>query len=1326
LQVWFIPETNEIFTKYRPFLQKANLYRTPDWSCSYTGHSGLTYLEALEEEKDALQALKKFPSTLEETVCKSVHHSIGKLEEIITKALSDLRDAADTAADNTNNKKSQKEEDTNKASKKSKPVKAPVTKSLLRTYIVKNTTQQGPEYGKSAWVVLPHLASRFHLPTELPNDVKQILEASVKVPKSAQKKKKRYADDEEDEEEEGGYGGGDKEGAAKKKKSKEGDGDGDIEPKKKKKKKEPKPPKEPKLEKPHGPPVTARPLQQVEAQYGEGTMKQGLVEVFKIVQPAGLDVQGILDKAKELGVKVLEGKDKRQLVNALVDDRNFVRLSKGIYTLHCFHPDKVMYSKLPKAKKQKQGRGDGSDGEGENVEGLDKLGRAQRLVKKAKAALSRNKAVMEAATKELEDAKAKLADVKKIKGGSTPAKPVRESIEVPQSKLVQFELTEEQREYKGEPDDRKAMLEHRQTVQALGKELEKKKAKFIEEERDKAEKAYDKQHGDWRAAELAVRKAEEQIDSATKGIEAAEKSLESAEKKLKKEESRVENDVEKDKLKEEREKRRQQKLEEREQRRIEAEAARKYPIEDLELLQDFVLGSSKKKGASSSSAPAVPDVHPPTQKLDKEEGERMGGTLYVADFVSQFTRYLGLRAVSYTDLDGILAQGFAGVAADDNEGTVSSHPLHHLYTRLLTVLLDDIRESGVATALQKRWQSVLSEGTWPEVLRRLVLTAAAEKEEEPHHYPTNAACMAAGMLGFDGAEKLTRDQHLALLCYLCDEVVETDKVRAVLQKREDDVSDAKRDIRGDMAEERKRLRQLMDEEKEEKKRRREEEKAAANDGADANNDNDGKRKKEEEQGKKEENEDPSFELPDHLKEYSGDPDDKKALIQFRQAQQAEKRRLDRERSRWLGDILRAQRAEEARLKEEKDAEKAKVRAREEAEEALALAQEALEEKMERYAVRRLPLGYDRHMRRYWWGLAGHRPAVLVEDSLGTWGIYSTVDDAIKLLKSLDRRGVRELALAQTIERKFEGIEIALRREERVLEKRREEEAAQKEKEALKDRNPPQRQSSRAAKQIEFFKPPAVAVGGGGGGGRQKMSVTTTKLGVTEEQRLEALQDFFSPLDAMSMLQATTTLLELQDAAIDADVPPPANYSSGRWKEWSAAIKAAAKGEAAVGDIDGNKVAQPSAGEFISMIQKRVLELEEALFAVADEPQEDHTEDDIETEEEEEEYDNDDSQGGGGENKGLTRSSSFQVLEYVDDAFSPTKESSESTTRLWLTTRERMMWRADVMQQNPTAARLAYCCAVLGLQAMPMLETKYGKGKSRKGGAGGTKKGKKVK
>lgn len=44
-----------------------------------------------------------------------------------------------------------------------------------------------------------------------------------------------------------------------------------------------------------------------------------------------------------------------------------------------------------------------------------------------------------------------------------------------------------------------------------------------------------------------------------------------------------------------------------------------------------------------------------------------------------------------------------------------------------------------------------SEGTWPEVLRRMVLTrgAEAEAEERPDLRPAKPATMAASMLAFD-------------------------------------------------------------------------------------------------------------------------------------------------------------------------------------------------------------------------------------------------------------------------------------------------------------------------------------------------------------------------------------------------------------------------------------------------------------------------------------------------------------------------------------------------------------------------------------------------
>ena len=44
------------------------------------------------------------------------------------------------------------------------------------------------------------------------------------------------------------------------------------------------------------------------------------------------------------------------------------------------------------------------------------------------------------------------------------------------------------------------------------------------------------------------------------------------------------------------------------------------------------------------------------------------------------------------------------------------------------IVLEDVRASGEATAQEKRWGAVLDGATWPEVLRRLVLTRAGEEE----------------------------------------------------------------------------------------------------------------------------------------------------------------------------------------------------------------------------------------------------------------------------------------------------------------------------------------------------------------------------------------------------------------------------------------------------------------------------------------------------------------------------------------------------------------------------------------------------------------------
>jgi hypothetical protein len=54
-------------------------------------------------------------------------------------------------------------------------------------------------------------------------------------------------------------------------------------------------------------------LQEVEGQYKEGTLKHAMVAVLKAVQPEALSTQGIVDKAKELGIREFEEKDKKAI-----------------------------------------------------------------------------------------------------------------------------------------------------------------------------------------------------------------------------------------------------------------------------------------------------------------------------------------------------------------------------------------------------------------------------------------------------------------------------------------------------------------------------------------------------------------------------------------------------------------------------------------------------------------------------------------------------------------------------------------------------------------------------------------------------------------------------------------------------------------------------------------------------------------------------------------------------------------------------------------------------------------------------------------------------
>ncbi|XP_028770535.1 DDT domain-containing protein DDB_G0282237 [Neltuma alba] len=82
--------------------------------------------------------------------------------------------------------------------------------------------------------------------------------------------------------------------------------------------------------------------------------------------------------------------------------------------------------------------------------------------------------------------------------------------------------------------------------------------------------------------------------------------------------------------------------------------------------------------------------------------------------------------------------------------------------------------------------------------------------------------------------------------------------------------------------------------------------------------------------------------------------------------------------------------------------------------------EYFEREMEKRFVRTSPLGKDRHYNRYWWFRRDGRIFVESSDSK-EWGYYSSKEELEALMRSLNRKGVRERALHKQLEKYYSRI-----------------------------------------------------------------------------------------------------------------------------------------------------------------------------------------------------------------------------------------------------------------------------------------------------------------
>jgi len=485
----------------------------------------------------------------------------------------------------------------------------------------------------------------------------------------------------------------------------------------------------------------------------------------------------------------------------------------------------------------------------------------------------------------------------------------------------------------------------------------------------------------------------------------------------------------------------------------------------------------------------------------------------------------------------------------------------------------------------------------------------------------------------------------------------------------------------------------------------------------------------------EEDEQPSFELPEELQTFKGNPKNKKAMEEFELKQAAAQKKLEAQRSQYLAEHMRLQR-EKAEKAIEKLASK-----KEAAEEALAKAQEVLEAKMENLAVRRAALGSDRHHRRYW--ILPKRAVIYVEDEeFGRWGVISTVAQLDELLKSLDRRGLREVALAKAFEKRYDSLVLAMRRVENSNDTDKngkdtpgtQQENGEKNKKekmpAEKMPAEPLRQSRRDRKQAEFFDPTTGKASirtqqqnqaaGGSGSSKGERDGRSVAEYAAQHRKHKALAPFFGPSERTAFLEAVEMLLQLYNNANELNIEGPS--SKGSWKEWLREVHAAAEGKIIILADQKKPEAAPNAAFLLGLLQGKALELENMIYNAGDNPEASDEEDSggEENEEEDEVEQNgprrssqnrrtDDSEmEDGAAEVGVQEKEG--LVDFLPVNFSPVKGggSKSVTTKLWKSGEWRQRWLLD-LRQGSSNARLVYCLGVLKQHSQTLFRFLKGKG-----------------
>ncbi|OJJ51258.1 hypothetical protein ASPZODRAFT_54954 [Penicilliopsis zonata CBS 506.65] len=91
--VWVIPETNEVFTSYEPYLQRMDFYKQRRFICEITGHSGLTFFEAQRSEmEESREVNSSFPDALREPILRRIQFStVSRIDNLVDEIFEEFK-----------------------------------------------------------------------------------------------------------------------------------------------------------------------------------------------------------------------------------------------------------------------------------------------------------------------------------------------------------------------------------------------------------------------------------------------------------------------------------------------------------------------------------------------------------------------------------------------------------------------------------------------------------------------------------------------------------------------------------------------------------------------------------------------------------------------------------------------------------------------------------------------------------------------------------------------------------------------------------------------------------------------------------------------------------------------------------------------------------------------------------------------------------------------------------------------------------------------------------------------------------------------------------